>query len=641
MRLDKEGMDNGTVSIDTASSEIVVGRKYRMTVTYTAGPQGLAAGGCLRFRLPGFKVDEYPRGVPVRCSNPRVALTSTNAVPEVNGKPGYEFFATPYLFVTVGGAALGPGDTISVDYGHNIGARYIAAPRCAQRWAVEVAVDVDGLRGAPHSGFWLAPDPPVLDFVADRAVELEVTIPSSTVLGERFDSVVRARDHYKNIVPGYTGTVTLQGRAYTFTPEDAGVHRFEDTVFDTPGVHRIEVMDEGLGAYARSNATKTRLEPPARRLYWGDTHTHSTVSADTAASNSFRPRPAGDYDYARNRSDLDFCMVTDHSQDLTDEDWDETRRAAADWDEPGRFVTFSAFEATHQPLRRDGDKNVHFFGDDQDYVAEGTTAEMYAELRRRPGGVMVIPHQHARTNWALHDPELERVVEVYAHWGCGLSPEAEPPMIAPLPPENCVSHALECGCKLGFIASADHSWGHPGDDFWWPLSNYNGGLAAVCAPELTREGIWQGLWDRRCYGTTRARILLEFEVDGHAMGEEFVADGPGCNLAANVYGTSAIEQVEIVKNGRVVKSFPGDGGPDLELTWTDKEPEKQTDYYYVHVLQADGEQAWSSPVWVSRPGEPPPSATSQCRVEPNRAKTASAADDADGADALRNTTRYG
>ena len=597
MRLDKEGMDNGTVSVDTVSSEIVVGRKYRMTVTYTAGPQGLAAGGCLRFRLPGFKVDEYPRGVPVRCSNPRVALTCTNAVPEVNGKPGYEFFATPYLFVALGGA-LAPGDTISVDYGHNIGARYIAAPRCAQRWAVEVAVDVDGLRGAPHSGFWLVPDPPVLDFVADRAVELEVTIPSSTVLCERFDSVVRARDHYKNIVPGYTGTVTLQGRAYTFTPEDAGVHRFEDTVFDTPGVHRIEVMDEGLGAYARSNATKTRREAPARQLYWGDTHTHSTVSADTTASNSFRPRPAGDYDYARNRSDLDFCMVTDHSQDLTDEDWDETRRAAADWGEPGRFVTFSAFEATHQPLRKDGDKNVYFFGDDEDYVAEGTTAEMYAELRCRPGGVMVIPHQHARTNWDLHDAELERVVEVYAHWGCGLSPDAEPPMVSALAPENYVSHALERGCKLGFIASADHSLGHPGDDFWWELSNYNGGLAAVYAPSLTREGIWDGLWGRRCYGTTRARILLEFSIDGHPMGEEITAAG-GRTLSVAAYGTASIEAVQIIKNGRTLHSQHGGGALDVEFEHQDDAAERETDYYYAHVAQVDGEQAWSSPIWVT------------------------------------------
>lgn len=598
MRLDQYGSDNGTVSIDVRSREIVVGRKYRMTVTYAAGPQGLAVGGCLRLRLPGFKVDEYARGVPVRCSNPNAKLTCSNAVPEVNGKRGYEFFTIDCLFVTLGGEPLEPGDTISVDYGHHIGAKYVFAPQCAQRWAVEVATDLDGSRSAPHSGFRLVPDAPVLDFVSDRAAGLEVTVPSSTVVGERFDTVVRARDRCRNIATGYTGTIMLQGRAYTFTSGDAGVHRFEDTAFDEPGVHRIEVIDEGLGAYARSNPTKTTRDEPPRRLYWGDTHTHSSVSADSAAGNNFIPRPAGDYDYARNRSDLDFCMVTDHSQDLNAEDWSETCRAAAEWNEPGRFVTFSGFEATHQPLRRDGDKNVYFFADDEHYVAEGTTAEMYAELRSRRGRVMVIPHQHARTNWDLHDPELERVVEIYAHWGSGLSPQSEPPMISPLAPENYVSHALERGCKLGFIASADHSWGHPGDDFWWRLSSYNGGLAAVSASSLTREGIWDGLWNRRCYGTTRARILLEFTVNDHPMGEEITAEG-GRALSVAAHGTASFEAVRIIKNGRTLHSQPGDGALDVEFDYQDDEAERGTDYYYVHVAQVDGEQAWSSPIWVA------------------------------------------
>jgi uncharacterized protein DUF3604 len=596
VRLDQFGTNVGTVSVEIASTEIVVGRKYQMTVTYTVGPKGMAAGGAVRFRLPGFKVDEYSRGVPARCSVPDATLTCTNAVPKTNGKPGFEFFATPYLFVTVGGAALAPGETISVDYGHNIGARYIAAPKCAQRWAVEAAVDLDGSRDAPHSGFWLAPDPPALDFVSDRAVELEVTVPSSTVAGEPFDTVVRARDQYKNIVPGYTGTVTLQGRAYTFAPEDAGVRRFDDTAFDEPGIHRIEVFDKGLGAYARSNPTKTTHDAPPHQLYWGDTHTHSTVSADTAANNSFRPRPAGDYDYARNRSDLDFCMVTDHSEDMTDEDWAETRRAAAEWNEPGRFVTFSAIECTHQPLRRDGDKNVYFLSDDERYLNEGTTTDLYADLRQRETPVMVIPHQHARTNWDLHDPELERVVEMYAHWGCGLSPDSEPPMIRPLPLENCVSHALERGCTLGFIASADHSLGHPGDDFWWELSNYNGGLAAVYAPSLTREGIWDGLWNRHCYATTRARILLEFSINGHPMGEEIAADSRKLSVAA--YGTTSIELVEIIKNGRVLLSRDSNE-LNVEFAHVDREAERETDYYYIHVVQVDGEQAWSSPIWVT------------------------------------------
>ena len=598
MRRDHFGTGNGRVSIEVASPEIIVGRRFRMTVTYAAGPGGVAVGGGVRFRLPGFRVDDYGERPPVRCSNPDVRLVCTNTLPERDGKNGAEFFTIDYLFVTLDGAPLKPGDRIAVDYGHHIGAKHVFAPQCAQRWAVEAAVDPDGSRRAPGSGFHLVTDPPVLTFVSDRAVALEVTIPSTTVAGEPFDTVVRARDRYRNIAAGYRGTITLRGQPYTFTPADEGVHRFNDTALADPGVHRLTVTDEALGVSARSNPTKVFRKAPTTAVYWGDTHSHSTVSADTAASNDRRPRPAGVYEYARDRADLDFCMVSDHSQDLTAEDWRETQRAAADACEPGRFVAFSAFEATHQPQRKDGDKNVYFFTDDEPYVSEGTTAEMYDDLGRRGSPVMVIPHLHGRTNWQLHDPGLERVVEVYAHWGCGLAPDFEPPMIVPLEPENCVSHALEQGHRLGFIASADHSGGHPGDDFWWRLSSYDGGLAAVYAADLTREGIWAGLWNRRCYGTTRARILLAFEINGHDMGSELIAAGAR-EISVNAYGTAGIETVMVIKNGRVLESVAGDGRLDVEAAFTDDAPERDTDYYYAHVVQVDGEQAWASPIWVA------------------------------------------
>jgi hypothetical protein len=355
-----------------------------------------------------------------------------------------------------------------------------------------------------------------------------------------------------------------------------------------------------MAIYARSNPTKTTLEKSEVSLFWGDTHCHSRISADTSAINCLIARPADDYDYARNRAALDFCTVTDHIENQSEEEWEETRRAAEKANEPHKFVTFSAFEATYPPLRSDGDKNVYFFDDDEDWVNQGTTEELYENLKHRQSKVLVIPHLHVPTNWDKHDPELERVVEIYAHWGCGLSADTDLPIVPGTlrRPESYLHYALDQGAKLGFIASADHSFGHPGDDFWWGYSNYNGGLAATYSPELTRSGIWDSLWSRRCYATTRARILLEFKINGHMMGEEFTAGKDTRELAINVYGTSAIAVIEIVKNGRVLQSFPGDRRIDIELAYGDDVAERETDYYYVHVRQEDGEQAWSSPVWM-------------------------------------------
>jgi hypothetical protein len=107
------------------------------------------------------------------------------------------------------------------------------------------------------------------------------------------------------------------------------------------------------------------------------------------------------------------------------------------------------------------------------------------------------------------------------------------------------------------------------------------------------------LWSRHCYGTTRARILLEFEINGHRMGEKF-SNGSRRELGIGAYGTAEIELVEIIKNGKALHSQAGEGSADVELTLIDDTPERDTDYYYVHVAQADGEHGWTSPVWVGR-----------------------------------------
>ncbi len=607
MRFDKEGRDNGEISIDIPNRNVVVGCRYAMCITYTAGSKGIATGGCVRFRLPGFRIGENEL-LPVSCSNPQLKLSCADNLPAIDGMTGREFKFVDCLFVSIEGASLKEGETISFVYGNSgLG---VSAPEYAHRWGIEVSTDYDGTRSGPGSGFYLVEDPPVINFISDRAARIEITIPSYTKSSEVFDTVVKIRDRYNNIVPSYRGRIGLKiescgkiccVKEYEFTEEDGGVHRFDEILFSEEGINRIVVTDEGLGVCARSNPSKTTEKESPCRLFWGETHTHSTVSADTAAFNGLQGRPKDVYAYARDIADLDFCMVTDHSQNLDADEWEETMEAAKTCCEPGKFVTFSAYEATHVPLRQDGDKNVCFFEDDAPCINEGSTKDLYCKLKKLQTKSMVIPHLHSRTNWEMHDPELERVVEIYSHWGCGLAPGNEMDMIprCGLNPEHYVSHALEQGVKLGFIASADHSYGHPGDDFWWPLSNYNGGLAGVYAPSLTREALWDSIWNRRTYATTRARILLEFEIDGHMMGEEFVGDsGTERRITVNAYGTVSIEKVEIIKNGCLLHTREGKRCLDMEFDWIDREAERETDYYYVHVLQVDGEQAWSSPIWV-------------------------------------------
>ena len=146
-------------------------------------------------------------------------------------------------------------------------------------------------------------------------------------------------------------------------------------------------------------------------------------------------------------------------------------------------------------------------------------------------------------------------------------------------------------------ASDDHA-GRPGKTDWLRVRRaYPGGLAAVFAPELTREAIWDALWNRRCYATTGTRIALEFEVNGAPMGSILTGEHPEPAIEVAVTGTEAVTFVEVLRGREVIHEYTGNG-PSVGFTITDPEPPEGDTYYYVRVTQADAEMAWSSPIWI-------------------------------------------
>ena len=44
-----------------------------------------------------------------------------------------------------------------------------------------------------------------------------------------------------------------------------------------------------------------------------------------------------------------------------------------------------------------------------------------------------------------------------------------------------------------------------------------------------------------------------------------------------------------------------DQSDDVEFRFMDKTAESGEQHYYVRVQQADGQMAWSSPIWLTRP----------------------------------------
>ena len=156
------------------------------------------------------------------------------------------------------------------------------------------------------------------------------------------------------------------------------------------------------------------------------------------------------------------------------------------------------------------------------------------------------------------------------------------------------------GKRVGVICSSDDHYGQGGLNFE--------GIAGVFSPVLSREGVWDAIRARRCYGTTGERILLDFSVNEAEMGQETSADeGEELKIGLEVHGTDALARIEVLRldfasgeYNTILDERPYTLDFEANLTETFAGPVM----YYARIQQDKmikdrGVFAWSSPVWIS------------------------------------------
>ncbi|MFO7945972.1 MAG: DUF3604 domain-containing protein, partial [Armatimonadota bacterium] len=134
--------------------------------------------------------------------------------------------------------------------------------------------------------------------------------------------------------------------------------------------------------------------------------------------------------------------------------------------------------------------------------------------------------------------------------------------------------------------------------------------AGVFSPELSREAIYDAIKNRRCYGTTGEKMLVNFTLDGEPMGsllDDYAGDRDFRCVAA---GTERLEKLELVRNNEVIATIEPDK-LTCTATITDQEPlddlllepsyemKDPFAFYYLRITQKDGHQAWTSPIWIT------------------------------------------
>jgi hypothetical protein len=468
------------------------------------------------------------------------------------------------------------------------------------------------LRNNPHMRIFSGP-----------AKELKVIVPSDWEGGKPGWVNVWADDGYGNPATGFGGRVTIESdppeadlpREYKFQSADAGAHRFEKIALRREGVHRIRVRDREHGLVAESNPFRVSRNVPKLKTYWGDIHAHTMYSDG-------RGTVAETYDFGKRIAALDFCSVSDHDFLVTDAMWRDIIATTNRFNEPGRYVTFLAYEWSGI-TDRGGDHNVYTSDSEMSLVRCSTmysekNARMYhgpedamnlsanhvedlfrvLSARFRDENLLVIPHYGGRrANPAWHDPKLQRLIEVFSDHRRS---------------EDWTTKFLKEGYRIGIMASTDDHTGNAGygtrrlapprgeeGELFSPVSPVERGTALIAAraEKLTRPDVFQAMYHRQTYATTGSRILLDFEVGGLPMGSEGRIQGAP-RIRVRTEGTAAIKMLRIVKNGRVIHSV-SPGSRSAALEYVDSGGEYAKAFYYLDLVQEDDEKAISSPVWIN------------------------------------------
>ena len=519
-------------------------------LTWTCGEMDILAGGCVRFQVPQAFCDPQVRSplkagyCTAECEKPGVTLSL--AVSR-EGHPKDSAYVTIWgksIYVHVLSGTLSKGDQITLRYGQCASgdpqpfayAEPTPAPFFSGRHFFSVAVDPDGQRSAPFSGMLRSPDLPEM-----------LMEPGPAVSAAHISS--------------------LRGHA--------------EITFDQLG-NPVETQWSGT-----AKDTESSIAPG---VLFGDMHCHSMYSDGLWT-------PEDCYRFARDVIGLDFCAVTDHVVQMSDDEWQRTMEANRLFHKDGEFLTLNGYELNYPGI---GDKNLYYPGEEgpllrdrhwgtEELIDPHTHVERWLE-----NGAIMMSHLHAGNLTKFYVPELCRLVEIYSNWGCCECQGAHPTFIPSLRQDfrgQWAQDALAAGWHIAFTGNSDDHMARPGWSGWHRVERvYRGGLTAVYTDEPTRKGLFDALKNRRTYATSGSRIRVEADMNGFLPGSKIASAGEYC-IRLSVSDPSPILSIELISGGQILSSIQPQAGSwqgELRLS-------SLPGPCYLRIRQQSGHTAWTSP----------------------------------------------
>lgn len=478
-----------------------------------------------------------------------------------------------------------------------------------------------------------------LDVKGNELHTIKIIAPSMVAKNQRFDVIVRFEDCFGNLT-GNANPNSLIELSYEqlrenlswklFVPE-TGFITLPNLYFNEPGIYKFKLKNSSNGNLYFSAPIKC-FQETNNQIFWGLLHGESErYDATSNVESALR--------HFRDDQSLQFFSSSSfESEDATKNDqWKSIATQVSDFNESDRFITFLGFQWLGS-IPSEGLRHFIYAKDNKPLLRKRDTKSNSIKKiykSHSPKELLSIPSftmaKGFHTNFESFSPEYERVVEIYNAWGSSECLESEG-NLRPIKSkktiveakEGSIREALNQNMRFGFVAGGLDDRGVFSDLYASDQTQYSPGLTAIIAPEQTRDALFQALYNRSCYATTGERMVVTFFIGGVSIGGELSTYyKPGLmynrHLSGFIAGTADLKEIQIIRNGQLIKTLKPGSGYYYELAYDDTEPfEKVTlkpqdnvppfAYYYLRILQKDGHIAWSSPIWVdmhtSKPPEP-------------------------------------
>ena len=534
--------------------ELAAGAHASVTIRFTVGSMGLDEDGGMKlaFRF----VSDMGR---LQSGDPEAddyvsATTSGPAEIQVQVEP--KATVRPFqrtVFFHCRKATLSEGDTIDIVLGDTSGGSrgwrqqtYFETP-----FPVRVSVDPLGTHDyqeLPRDLGW--------NIVPGPAARYVLNAPSFAAAGAAFPLRIKAEDAWGNPLRdlgdrppqvvifrgGGREPLRAEGRheagvwSYSVSLAEAGTYRF-GVEADEPSVcNPVTVRQERA------------LPPFAHR--WCDLHGQSGETVGAGTLDDY-------FHFGRHYAFLDGSVHQGNDFQIGLDLWERIKSASNAAYEPGAFVTFQGYEWSGTEAMG-GDHNVLFHEDDppiyrstgwldgHPFEENAPLPELYRALR--PHEAITIAHVGGRpAALTVSDADVEPVMEIHSAWGTF---------------EWVYEEAFARGFKIGFVCNSDGHKCRPGASYPGAgIFGTLGGLTCLLTESFDRDGFWDALRSRRCYGTTGQRIIVEADLNGQPIGSDVRADE--AEVRARVVGTAPITRIDLMRKGQVIQSHlpatTGDG----------------------------------------------------------------------------------